>query len=90
MTIDLTAIAELAGAIWLLTAVLKRLPFLAEADSQLVALAVTVVAGALAGGFGYLTGNPVAIAIQVIVAMFGANAAQDKIAAPVVKRALGK
>jgi hypothetical protein len=84
MKIDLTAIAALATAIWLLVAVLKRAPQLAAFDSQLVALVVALLAGAAAVGAHYVVGNPVEIGVQLVLALFGANAVHDKITAPLV------
>ena len=83
-------LAAIAGATWLLTAVLvgilSRWVTLTGADKQGVSL--IVAAGLTAAGYatGYVTGDPVEIAIMLIVALFGANLLHDKIEKPLRKK----
>jgi len=50
---------------------------------EVMALAVGIACGACAYLGGYVTGNPVEVAVQLIVALFGANLIHDKVASPV-------
>lgn len=87
-------IALIASVTWIVTAVIKgalaRHVALSGAESQGIALLVAI---ALTGaGFvsGYITGDPVEVAITLIAALFGANLAHDKLENPARALLAGK
>ena len=79
-------IALIAGATWLLTAVVvgvcKRWTVLNSADKQAVALGIAGILTFSAYLTGYVSGDPVEILLTVVVALFGANLVHDKLAEP--------
>lgn len=81
----LLAIGLMAAAIWVLTGVLKSIPVLTNVEPSLIALAMAVVVGILAYSTGYVDGNPVEVALQLIMALFGAKLTQDGVAKPVTR-----
>jgi len=81
----LLAIGLMAAAIWVLTGVLKHIPVLGAVEPALIALAMAIVVGVLAYSTGYVTGNPVEIGLQLIMALFGAKLTQDGMVKPVTE-----
>ena len=70
----------LAGAIWVLTAIIKRIPQV-TLDSPMIALCVGVILFVPALLLGYLP-KDVSSLLYLLIALFGAGQTQDKIAIP--------
>jgi hypothetical protein len=84
-----TQIGSIAVAVWLLTAVVKRISWFAAVDNELVALVLGVIIGLVSWYTGYVSGQPVDIMLKLIVALLGAQVGQDKVAAPLGRLLFG-